>query len=298
MDRLLLALALLVTAAVVVTVVPPVKRLVMPGSMAPAADGAYLPAPDPSLDSEGLLGVPLDAIRAGAPVPPRFYAGLPDGLDAVPAGSARKERFIAVMLPLILEVNRRLREDRARMESLLADLAQGQSLTSAERDWLLARAARAGLEVEAVDQIDPAMLRRRVAPVPVSLALAQAAIESGWGASRFAQEGNAVYGQWTWDDEAPGIIPAQRGEDSRHRIRAFDRLIDSVRGYAHNLNIGHAYQDFRQRRAEGAGIEGLVQTMIRYSTRREAYVQDLLSVIRSNRLTDFDQARLAPSVDT
>lgn len=250
------------------------------------------------------LGFHPNDIRAGASVPRRFLSRLPDSLNALGDNAERKQAFIAVLLPLILRTNELVLEDRARLFSLSGRIARQGRLSPRERRWLLALARGHGLKVAHVSEIDFRILKRRVDAVPISIALAQAAIESGWGTSRFAREGNAIYGQWTWDDSHEGIVPTARGAEETHRIRAFAYLIDSVRGYVRNLNRNPAYVRFRElRERESSAGEGppdslaLAGTLIAYSTRREAYVADLKAIIGFNRLKDFDRARLAPRHD-
>jgi Bax protein len=133
--------------------------------------------------------------------------------------------------------------------------------------------------------------------VPVSLSLAQAASESGWGTSRFAAEGNSLFGQWSW---GKGLKPTeQRAEDlGDHRVAAFGSTGQAAYAYARNLNTQEAYRDFRLKRADlrrrnlRVSGEVLVETLIRYSERGQAYVEDLKTIIRQNRLADADDAYL------
>lgn len=236
--------------------------------------------------------------RDGEPVARRFLARLPQNMHSISDNAERKRAFIAIMLPLVLRVNELIGEDRERLISITERRARGVRLQPLEQRWLMRLARMHGMKPESVRDIDLDILRRRVNQIPVSLALAQGAIESGWGASRFAREGNAIYGQWTWDDSHDGIVPAARGEAETHRIRAFAYLIDSVRGYANNLNRNPAYVRFRQQRerlSANGPVSGLAlaETLINYSTRREDYVADLRAIILGNRLEDFDNAQLA-----
>ncbi|GIX17031.1 MAG: hypothetical protein KatS3mg119_1217 [Rhodothalassiaceae bacterium] len=236
-------------------------------------------------------------------VPRRMLAALPPGLGGLRNTRLKKELFLTAVLPLVLRANELLAEDRLTAARLRGKLEDGRRLNAHERRWLEAQGRRFALP-QGLAFLSPAWfaaLELRLDEVPVSLALAQAAIESGWGAARFAREGNALFGQWTWKDSERGIVPLERPRGARYRIRAFDYLIDSVRAYMLNLNRNPAYREFRYRRAalrrDGAGeAAGLVLagTLIRYSTRREAYVEELRSVIRSNRLSRFERAALEP----
>ena len=139
------------------------------------------------------------------------------------------------------------------------------------------------------------VLMRRVDTVPASLALAQAAEESGWGTSRFAQEGNALFGQWT-TAEGEGLVPRRREAEASHKVRVFDELHDAVAAYLHNLNTHRAYRQFRLTRAEQRAESGrldsvaLVEDLKSYSERGEDYVASIKTIIRVNRLRQLDQA--------
>ncbi|WP_281300141.1 MULTISPECIES: glucosaminidase domain-containing protein [unclassified Iodidimonas] len=250
------------------------------------------------------LGFRLTDVRHdGQPVPRIFFSALPQSLQNIDDSTERKRAFMATLLPLILRVNELIMQDRQRLERILhrleAESAAQTAITPLSRRWLRQLARRYGMGKDFEPTVpNLAALYQRVDIVPPSLALAQAAIESGWGTSRFAREGNALYGQWTWNDEDEGIVPQSREDGKRHRIKAFGFLIDSVRGYAANINRNPAYSDLRaarfRLRQEGRAVDGLAlaPTLIRYSERREAYVRDLRLIIMGNDLLDFDQARL------
>lgn len=264
---------------------------------------AHLPAPERPEAVFATLGYRPQAVReAQAPVPRRFLASLPGGLDRIERADERKRIFVATLLPLVLRANELIARDRARAELLRARIESGAEIDPLAAEWLVALAERYKLgPVASVEEIDFDALLRRVDIIPPSLALAQGAIESGWGTSRFARLGNAIFGQWTWDPNMPGLVPEQRSAGKRHRVRAFEFLIDSVRGYMHNLNTAPAYSGLRlmraQLRARNQPLRGLplASTLIRYSERREAYIADLRTIITSNRLSEFNEARLAPA---
>ena len=239
------------------------------------------------------IGYDLDAVRrSGSPVPRIFLARVPDGLAAVKQSSQRKDVFLKVMLPLILEANERVQRKRAHLLMFDAKLAAGQSLSARQQQRLEAIAAEYRADPDRID-----ILLRRVDAVPPSLALAQAAIESGWGTSRFVREGNAVFGQWTWGNDA-GIVPLGREDGKTHKIKSFAQLKDSVRSYVHNLNTHKAYRGFRETRLimrqEGDRLSGLglVPTMGSYSEIRGKYMSLLRNIITTNELQLLDGARL------
>lgn len=228
----------------------------------------------------------LKAVRDGAGEVPRLLLSrLPD--DWGETGPARKALFIRSVLPLVLEANRKLAADRRR----LLDLDRWQPLPERERQWRDGLAHRFG-----VAAADRAELLRRVDVVPPSLALAQAALESGWGRSRFARQGNALFGQWSWT-RGSGLEPAAREPGASHEVRSFASLLQSVTAYMHTLNTHPAYAEFRARRgrlrAAGGALIGplLAATLGRYSIERDVYVAKLDLVIRANRLGEYDGAR-------
>jgi len=235
---------------------------------------------------------PLPAASATvADVPRRAPTRLPhDWADALAEPKARKAAFVRVLLPLVLSANEAILADRRRLAAI-AD--RGGPASEADARWLQALADRYDTAPG-----DLATLQRRVDVVPVSLAIAQAAIESGWGSSRFAREGNALFGQWTWNAAAAIKPRAQRDGLGNYGIRRFDSLAASVRHYMDNLNRHHAYRSFRDTRAalraEGKAPNGLTlaPTIALYSEKRAEYVALVRTVIRRNRLTELAAARL------
>ena len=238
------------------------------------------------------LSYDLNAIIEGeAGVPRIFLTSMPEALDAVRETAERKELFFKGVLPLVLQVNEDLRADRARLLTLREIIKSGNKPKAADRLWLAMMSDRYGVSRDNVDA-----LLRRVDTVPPSMALAQAAVESGWGTSRFALEGNALFGQWTFADG--NLVPEDRDEDKAHMIKRFDRLIDSVRAYVLNLNTNRAYREFRDLRAKlrnkGKPLDGraLVGKLQRYSERGADYVNEIRSLISFNRLERLDDVRL------
>lgn len=235
----------------------------------------------------------LDTVTAGQnPVPRVFVAEFPHDLADTPDVSDRKAMFFKTMLPLVLKVNEEIRAERRRLWSLHTQQRRGEKLDAVDRLWLIVMAERYRVARGDVDA-----LLARVDAVPVSLTLAQAVEESGWGTSRFAREGNALFGEWTWD--GTGIEPLNRDAGKKHRIRAFATLIDSVRSYALNLNRHRAYRGLRKARAvmrtQGETVDSrkLLGHLLRYSERGSAYVEALNHIIDINNLARFDEAKLA-----
>jgi Bax protein len=141
-------------------------------------------------------------------------------------------------------------------------------------------------------------LKIRMDEVPVSMAIAQAAKETGWGTSRFAQEGNALFGQWTWSGD--GLKPAAADDDSTHKVMRFKILQASVKAYQRNLNTHSTYRNFRSARAElrdkNKKLDGIIlsEYLDKYAETGKEYVKILQKIIRQNSLQDFDDAKLLP----
>ena len=229
----------------------------------------------------------LAAIRSGAKVPRLFIKSLPPDFNMIEPRAEKKRVFIKFLLPLVLLKNEELRAERARAAAALRRKNPGE----AELEYL------AGLHGKYNTATAEALLAK-LDEVPVSLALAQAIEETGWGESRFLIHGNALFAEWTWS--ADGMIPKSRGARKTHRVKSFPTLYDSIESYAANLNANAHYADFRKcrnlQRAGGrrhlAGLE-CAGTLHRYSSQGLAYVKSLELIIRANNLYDFDAARLA-----
>ncbi len=242
----------------------------------------------------------LDAVRSREADVPRLYlAALPHDIADLSSVERRKQVFLRVVLPLVLRVNREIEIDQVRAAALIKRAGTGETLTARDKEWLIALAQRYGVAGdeapfrslrEALSDDQRGELLKRVREIPTSLALAQAVVESGWGRSRFSREGNALFGQWTWSKDQ-GIAPAG-APDAAHSVRRFRSLSDSVRAYMHNLNTHATYADFRHARARDAKPKMLAGLLTHYSERREAYVEELRTVMDQNRLSDFDAVDL------
>ena len=247
----------------------------------------------------------MTALRAGnANVPPVFITSVPDDWAKDLDVGQKKSLFFRTLLPLVLQANKDIRADRTRLASLRERLAGGASLGTKDRNWLFDLAASYGVvDRKKADAETPlstaqlATLNARVDIVPPSLALAQGAIESAYALSRFAVEGNALFGQWRY---GKGLTPPnQRTALGDYRIASFKTPFDSVRSYAQNLNSNPAYKDFRQLRAaarQAGNIPrglSLVAGLLSYSERGEVYVDEVRGLIDFNKLGATDTARLA-----
>lgn len=244
------------------------------------------------------IGYRLEDVRRHGEVPRLFLASLPIDLPDIAVADQRKRVFLRTTLPLILHVNELILSERRRLIALRLRVQAGGALSEVDRASVTALAERYDAPPGDFDR-----LLARVDIIPASLALAQAAEESGWGTSRFAQKGKALFGQRTFKGRK-GLTPKLRDKGKTYRVRAFDHLIDGVKSYVHNLNIHPAYKNFRRNRSamrragtEPQGIR-LAESLLKYSERGAAYVRSIKTIIRSNRLTQLDKARLGDNVST
>lgn len=234
----------------------------------------------------------LNRVRTGSrSVPHRYLTSLPVGLAEDDQILRRKDLFIKVMLPLVLLSNQATLADRAHMLQLISRLGKGHPITTTNQLWLNRLAQR----FESAPD-DFATLRYRIDAIPPSLAIAQAALETGWGTSRFANQGNALFGEWTFG-ERRGIVPASRGPQKDHKVRSFDSLLHSVLAYMDNLNSHPAYRDMRAKRASSRAYGNTINSQelalhLNAYGGDAAYITKVNQVIRSNRLRAFDDANL------
>jgi len=231
-------------------------------------------------------------VEDDALVPRVALTKLPHDIGAISEVKKRKAMFFKTVLPLVLKVNEQIRADRRKLWEIRYRRAMGLAIPAVDRLWLAVAAER-----YRVKRGNMKALFKRMDIVPPSLALAQAAEESGWGTSRFVQEGNAIFGQWTFSTQDV-LVPEQREDGKSHGIKVFDNLAASVRAYMHNLNTHRAYREFRATRSvmrrHGAPLDGLVLAakLRRYSGRGWEYILSLKSIILGNKLRSLDDARL------
>tara|TARA_B100001027_G_scaffold75719_2_gene51690 strand:+ start:4055 stop:5185 length:1131 start_codon:yes stop_codon:yes gene_type:complete len=231
----------------------------------------------------------LKNVRDNKLVKPFEVGMLPGELKLIESSKLRKELFIEIVLPLVLSENNRIIRDR----STLFKILNKNNNTKSEKEWLLKKFKQYG-----VVKRDLSTLKIRMDIIPVSLAIAQAAKETGWGTSRFAIEGNALFGQWTYNGE--GIRPAAADKNDKHKIATFSVLKASVRAYQRNLNTHSSYKEFRKARAtqrdnnENLNSLELADYLKDYAETGEEYTKILKKIINQNNLTDFDNAKILP----
>ena len=232
----------------------------------------------------------LKDVREKKLVKPVALTLLPAEIKMIESSKQRKEFFIQIILPLILQENNNIRLDRKRLFSII----NKSNNSSLEKKWLDKKYKQYG-----VSSKDLSILKIRMDEIPVSLAIAQAAKETGWGTSRFAQEGNALFGQWTWSGE--GLKPKDADKNEGHKVMKFNVLQASVRAYQRNLNTHSSYKNLRKARAElrdrGQVLDSLilVNYLNEYAETGQKYVDVLTQIIKQNNLKDFDDAKLLPS---
>jgi len=215
---------------------------------------------------------------------------LPTELKHIQSVKKRKELFIKIVLPLIAKENDRIRFDRKRLFAIL----NKSNNSELEKKWLKTK-----FKQYSVKNNDLSTLKIRMDEIPASLAIAQAAKETGWGSSRFAQEGNALFGQWTWSGD--GIKPAGVDKDAKHKVARFTVLKASVKAYQRNLNTHPSYKKFRKERAIQRDNKGklnsleLVKYLDKYAETGIEYTKILKKIIKQNSLTDYDDVEILPT---
>ena len=234
-------------------------------------------------------GYNLEKVREGEPVANFFLAKFPQGISELDSIEQRKRIFIQILLPIVLSENEKIITDRRKLVTII-----NRKSFKKDADWLNEK-----FQQYKVKNNNPKELLLKMDIIPPSLAIAQAAYESGWGTSRFAIEGNALFGQWSWK-ENNGMIPEDRGEDEKHEISKFNQIRYAVSAYKNNLNTHPFYEEFRKERARqragrlSGSISGmkLIEHVHKYSIRGNDYVLGLKKIIEQNALQDFDKANL------
>lgn len=235
-------------------------------------------------------------------IPPFILEQFPNDLDDSLSTKQRKETFFMSLLPMVLLANQAIHEERTTLLRLIDTHRRNHELSAEEKDWIRQLTRSYGLRGDPLtDHRTRTILLRRVDTLPPSLVLAQAANESAWGTSRFAREGNNLFGQWTFTP-GTGIVPRNRPAGATYEVRRFENLDASVRGYFRNLNTHSAYRELRQTRQElrekGRPVTGkaLARGLKRYSTRGEEYVQEIRAMIEHNGLAEVNRVVLGRDI--
>ena len=233
----------------------------------------------------------LRKVRNEKLVKPIYFTQFPRDLDNLQNVEIKKETFIKIVLPLVVAENEKILDDKQKLEKLI----EKKFTSDLEKQWLRQKLLEYKVKKGNLDEL---MIRMDI--IPVSIALAQAAKESGWGTSRFALEGNAIFGQWTWDGQ--GIAPLERDSNKSHKILKFPILRASVKAYQNNLNTHKSYSKFREKRKKlrekNKSITGLdlTDTLKNYAQTGSEYTKILNQIITQNKLSDFEPVKLVNSV--
>ncbi len=233
----------------------------------------------------------LKTVRYQKRVKPIYFTQFPKDLDEIKDTKLKKETFIKIVLPLVVAENDKILDDKIKLKRITSK----KMTTDKEKSWLRLKLREYKVKNSDINELD-----KRMDIIPVSIALAQAAKESGWGTSRFALEGNAIFGQWTWTGQ--GIEPLNKGKNEGHKILRFPILRASVKAYKNNLNTHKGYSEFREKRynirKRNKKIRGLAltDTLDRYAQTGKEYTEILEQIIKQNDLSDFETVQLTNSV--
>ncbi len=227
-------------------------------------------------------------------IPALLVKTLPQDMPEIYSSEERKSIFLRILLPIVLLENHYIEKQRAILEKMVT---QQSELNDEQIAWLEERLKHYRLSSNVGESQPLEQLLQRLDQLPPSLMLAQGAIESGWGTSRFALQGNSLFGQWSYSKNS-GLVPEARNQGAKHVVRRFDSLQASVRAYMRNLNTHLAYKTLREIRStmrtkqQPLNSIELADGLQSYSQRGEAYVEDVKLIIRSNKLTQYDNVAL------
>ncbi len=216
--------------------------------------------------------------------------GMPKSYYHITDVKKRKQVFFDTLAPMIEKERQDILDDRKFIKNYFNSGLFGLRHDGIALIKLMKLKKR--YKVKDLYNIDEYLLR--IDTIPTSIILAQAALESGWGKSRFVRKANNIFGQWTYSGK--GLIPKNRDANAKHKIKIFDSLQEAIRGYLININVGWAYKSLRKTRAslrkeKGNNINGLDLYMeyIYYSQIREEYVKRLKKMILQNNLLEYDK---------
>ncbi|MDR1460609.1 MAG: glucosaminidase domain-containing protein [Campylobacteraceae bacterium] len=205
--------------------------------------------------------------------------------------ASKKQEFIKRMIPLVRQANENVLVERKIVDDFFVEFKKNRNLEDIDADTI-EQMKNLAKKYHIKSITNEKTFKAKVAPVPLSLAITQAAIETGWGESRFFKEAKNAFGEWTYS-KTNGLIPSGREKGKTHKIKVFKSVQDSVNSYVLNLNRHEAYADFRDLRVVlGEEFNGIVATskMLNYSQTRGEYVKLLRNVMINNKLTEYDFA--------
>lgn len=223
---------------------------------------------------------------------------LPD-FSSIEQTPERKQAFIEMLLPLIEEKNRAVLKTRQSILKLQEHINSGSQLSSRQEDLLERLRTRYRVSHDIYPDTAKALeiLLLRADMIPTSMVLAQAAVESGWGTSRFAEEAHNLFGQWCYNPGC-GLVPERRPKGARHEVQRFEDVEESLSAYYININTHSAYRELRKLRAQLRDQDGaltgseLIAGLARYSGRGPIYIEELHTLIRVNDLENIQLSEL------
>jgi len=248
----------------------------------------YDPENDYTLNTQTVLNLfedleyDLDHVRSKKLVKPIYFTRLPKDLDEIKSVTKKKETFLQILLPLVVAENESIIKDRKYLLNILKKNKNKKNTTWINKKYKEYKVSKKNIS-ELIEKMDI---------IPTSIALAQAAKESGWGTSRFALEGNAMFGQWTWSEA--GIEPLEKVDGQKHKILKFPILRASVKAYIINLNTHSGYKSFRKKRLElrnaNKNLSGLdlIHELDNYAQNGKEYTKILEKIIKQNDLDEFE----------
>jgi Bax protein len=219
----------------------------------------------------------------------QYTASLQDQLAQINDVQERKQCLIKVLLPLVLRANETIRQQRMVVERLELDLPY---LTPLEKQTLMSLTEMYQVEGSSYEEMVQELLKR-VNVLPVSLIIAQAAIESGWGTSRFCIEGNNIFGLRT--SSGYGILPKGRNSEEGVTLSVFNDLQSCIDYYMWNINTNPQYKELRYIRSLSQppyDSFALAQGLRNYSEMGTEYVRRVELLISYNALKGYDDYRL------
>jgi len=257
-----------------------------------ASKKPYDPETDYTLNTQTVLNLfedleyDLDKVRNKKIVKPIYFTRLPKDLDKIRNNRQKKETFLQILLPLVVAENEKIKKDRTYLQKILKENQTEKNINWINKKYKEYKVTDKNIN-ELIEKIDI---------IPNSIALAQAAKESGWGTSRFALEGNAIFGQWTWN--GIGMVPLEKDKDQKHKILKFPLLRASVKAYITNLNSHAGYKSFRKKRLElranNKTLSGLdlIHELENYAQTGKEYTEILAKIIKQNDLDEFETVKI------
>ena len=237
------------------------------------------------------LDYDLDTVRDSKLVKPIYFTRLPKDLNSIRSTKKKKETFLKILLPLVVAENEKIEKDKKFLLKILKENNKPENQKWINKKYKNYKVSKKNIN-ELIEKMDV---------IPISIALAQAAKESGWGTSRFALEGNAIFGQWTWKGD--GIEPLEKSSGQNHKILKFPLLRASVKAYITNLNTHNGYKDFRKKRFElrqqNKPLTGkkLIDELDNYAQTGKEYTKVLRQIIEQNDLDEFETVEIDDQKD-